>query len=566
MRFLFLLALFITLATIVNAQKPKLEWGKQMGGKYSDGGYGITLDESGNIYTTGYFEENGDFDPGPGIFNLKGYPMGDIFVSKFDASGNFLWAKALGGNFTDIGKSIAVDNSGNVYVTGFFSRTADFNPDSLQIFELTSKGGADIFVLKLDAFGKFVWAKSFGDSDVDEAKSIKIDRSGNIYFTGTFQGIVDFNPDSIGTFYLSSTDTFGIFISKLDANGNFKWAKNIGSKKMDYEFSIAFDSMDNIYTSGSFQGTVDLNPGSGTFNISSSGSNDVFISKFDSSGKFIWAKTFGGTLTDRAFSIVTNKIGEVFTIGTFKGTVDFDPGPGTSKLTSNGAEDIFIIKLSSSGNFVWVKQIGGNLEDGGTSILKDAIGNIYIAGFFNDKVDFDPDLGVSYLTSTTYSNRFISKLDEFGKFVWAENLGSIWFSTGQSIVVDASSNIFCTGIFSGKTDFDPNPTKNFDLTALGIEDIFFLKLSKGTDGIKVIDKNQISLYPNPNNGILNLEIYQSTNDGHFEIYNCLGVLIYKMRFLYTLNTIDLTNYSKGLYYIKIIFDDKIVAIEKIIKQ
>src|SRR6185369_16966117 len=175
-------------------------WAKRMGGTATlDDGYSITVDDSGNVYTTGRFQGTADFDPGAGTFNLTSSSGSDIFISKLDADGSFVWAKKLG---TGTGHSIAHDHSGNIYSTGEFSGTSDFDPGA-GIFNLTSAGLDDIFISKLDASGNFVWAKRVGGTQLDNSYSISVNDSGYVYITGFFFGTADFDPGA-GSFTLTS--------------------------------------------------------------------------------------------------------------------------------------------------------------------------------------------------------------------------------------------------------------------------------------------------------------------------------------------------------------------------
>src|SRR5689334_19755511 len=149
------------------------------------------------------------------------------------------------------------------------------------------------------------------------------------------------------------------------------WAKSIGEGGEDAVLSVASDSLGNIYVGGSFQGTVDFNPGAGIFNLTSSGDYDVFILKLDSGGSFRWAKAMGGAAFDRCFSLALDASGNIYSTGQFTGTADFNPGAGVFNLTGGG---IFISKLDSSGNFIWAKSVASG---GGYSIAVDAAANIY---------------------------------------------------------------------------------------------------------------------------------------------------------------------------------------------
>lgn len=368
-------------------------WAKSIGGSGIDRGASIATDASGFVYITGSFQGIVDFDPGSGISNLTSIGNSDMFIAKLDDYGNFLWAKAMGGTSGEAVYSIAIDASGNVYVTGFFQGTVDFDPGS-GTYNLTSNGARDIFVSKLNTSGNFLWAKAMGGIGFDRGVSITIDASGNVYITGYFQEIVDFDPGS-GTSNLTSNGGNDMFISKLDASGSFLWAKAMEATGESYGSSITTDPSGNVYTTGYFSETIDFDPGSGVNNFTSNGYYDIFIIKLDASGNSLWAKTMGGTDFDGVYSIVIDASGSVYVTGYFSGMVDFDPGSGISNFTSNGNEDIFISKFDASGNFLWVKAIGGSQLDEGRSIATDASGSVYIMGRFFGAVDFDPGSGTS---------------------------------------------------------------------------------------------------------------------------------------------------------------------------
>jgi hypothetical protein len=466
----FLISLLLALGT--NAQN--LEWAKSFGGTSNDFGYSITVDASGNVYTTGRFEGTVDFDPGAGTNNLTSQGFSDVFIQKLDPSGNFLWAKSFGGTSGDVGGGITVDASGNVYTTGYFQGTVDFDPGA-GTNNLTSQGSGDVFIQKLDPSGNFLWAKSFGGTLFDEGNSITVDASGNVYTTGRFEGTVDFDPGA-GTNNLSSQGSYDVFIQKLDPSGNFLWAKSFGDTSGDKGYSIALDASGNVYTTGAFEGTVDFDPGAGTNNLTSQGSGDVFIQKLDPSGNFLWAKSFGDTSGAGGNSITVDASGNIYTTGAFQGTVDFDPGAGTNNLTSQGSGDVFIQKLDPSGNFLWAKSFGDTLGDVGRSSTVDASGNVYTTGRFEGTVDFDPGAGTNNLTSQGFIDIFIQKLDPSGNFLWAKSFGDTINDVGLSITVDASGNVYTTGYFYGTVDFDPGAGTN-NLSSQGSYDAFIQKMS-----------------------------------------------------------------------------------------
>ena len=459
------------------------------GGVGGDFPEAATLDSTGNIYTTGRFQSTFDFDPGAGTTNLTSAGGEDVFISKLDPLGNLVWAKRFGGSSNDVGTSIAVDSSGNVYTTGYFYETVDFDPGA-GTTDLTSAGQADVFVSKLDPLGNLLWAKRFGGSGaaVDQGFSIAVDSTGNVYTSGRFEGTVDFDPGA-GTTDLASAGGHDVFVSKLDPSGNLLWAKSFGGRGAgmdDAGFSIAVDSTGNVYTTGYFSGTADFDPGAGTSDLTPAGGNDVFISKLDSSGNLVFAKRFGGSSDDIGRSIALDSTGNIYTTGYFQSTADFDPDLArTSNLIAAGGafdNDIFVSKLDSSGNLVFAKRFGATGHDFGFSIAVDSTGNVYTTGNFSGTADFDPSDGTSNLTSVGQADVFVSKLNPSGNLLLAKSFGgSANSDLGTSIEVDSNGYIYTTGYFAGRVDFDPGDGGITNLTAVGGFDIFVLRLDPSGD-------------------------------------------------------------------------------------
>ena len=359
-----------------------------------------------------------------------------------------------GSSSSDYGYSVAVDSSGNVYTTGKFYGTVDFDPGA-GTTNLTSNGGTDVFVSKLDSSGDLVWAKSFGSTTQNEiGHEVAVDSSGNVYTTGYFYNTVDFDPGA-GTTNLTSNGGRDAFVSKLDSSGNYVWAKSFGDSGNDSGAWVAVDSSGNVYTAGNFGVTVDFDPGAGTANLTSNGQQDGYVLKLDSSGNYVWAKNFGGTLWDGVSSVAVDSSGNVYTAGSFEDTVDFDPGAGTANLTSSTRPDVFVLKLDSSGNYVWAKSFGGWLVDSANAVAVDSSGNVYTTGVFRDTADFDPGAGTTNLTSNGGTDVFVSKLDSSGDLVWAKSFGGTNNEYGFSVAVDSSGNVHTTGYFNNTADFDP---------------------------------------------------------------------------------------------------------------
>jgi len=512
------------LSIAVHAQVVNLEWAKSVGDTANEVVQSMTLDAMGNVYLTGLYRGTVDFDPGAATSNLTSKGLRDIYIQKLDSNGNFVWTKSIGGTSYDDGNSISVDASGNVYITGAFKDTVDFNPGTAT-FNLISTGQPDAFILKLDGSGNFIWAKSIGETTTVSGRSITTDAVGNVYVTGHFQYTADFDPGS-ASFYMTSIGGSDVFILKLSANGNFIWAKSIGGFLTDFALSITTDAPGNVYITGYYQVSVDFNPGSATFNLTSKGGSDIFIEKLTANGNFAWARSMGGTSFDESYSIATDDSGNVFITGKFQDTADFDPGTATFNLISSGSRDIYIQKLDSNGNFKWAKSIGGTSFDAGIALTTDPSGNIYTTGEYRDTVDFDPGTAIFNLTSIGQSDIFVQKLDGSGNFIWAESVGGPLRDQGRSIAVDASGNVYLTGVFNGIADFDPG-TGAFNLTSNGSDDIFILKLNQSsTVGIeKNTVLNSVSIYPNPNEGIVNIDL-GNLKEVSVKVFSSRGQLIY----------------------------------------
>lgn len=302
------------------------------------------------------------------------------------------------------------------------------------------------------------WTTVMGGPSFDYVQSITTDASGNVYTTGQFLDTVDFDL-GVGIANLISNRSGAMFVQKLDANGALIWAKQMVGNNDVYANSIVTDRSENIYTIGQFYGTIDFDPGVGTTNLTSISSTDIFIQKLDSDGNLIWVNQIeeSGTGSDRGHSIIIDISGNICATGYFSGTADFDPGVGITNLTSNGQSDIFIQKLDTDGNLLWVKQIGGTSNDYGESITTDMIGNVYTTGKFYGTVDFDPGIGITSLTSNGGHDAFIQKLDTDGRLLWVKKIGGTSSRTDlvEAITTDGSGNVYTTGYFWDTKDFDP---------------------------------------------------------------------------------------------------------------
>ena len=358
---------------------------QQAGGPSNDEGLGIAVDGAGNVYVTGQFQGYATF----GSHSLSSSGGYDIFVAKLSPNGNWLWAvKAGGTSSNDRGYGIAVDGAGNAYVTGYFQDTATFGSHSL-----SSSGGYDIFVAKLSPEGIWVWAINPGGTGNSYGYSIALDGAGNVYATGEFRGTVTFGSSTL-TVNSSSTN---ILIVKLDASGNWLWAVKAGGTYSDSGYGIAVDGAGNAYVTGSFSSTATF--GSQTLSTSNV---DLFVAKLGPSGNWLWAVKSGGASLAEGYSIAVDGAGNAYVTGYFDETITFS----NNTLISSGCYDVFVAKITPSGNWLWGVKAGAPGDDYGAGIAVDVAGNAYVTGHFLGTATF----GSHTLTSMGFRDIFIAKL------------------------------------------------------------------------------------------------------------------------------------------------------------
>ncbi|MBA6152342.1 SBBP repeat-containing protein [Gelidibacter maritimus] len=530
LNFVFSFAVLMITSSALFSQSHELDWVVPLGAEGREEGKSIVTDVEGNVYTVGYFENTIDFDPGENTYNLTSAGFFDIFIQKLNPNGEFLWAKRIGGITADVANDITIDATGDLYITGTFTETVDFDPGE-DTYNLTTGATTphvtNIFVLKLDADGDFIWAKHMVGDGYSSAQSITTDTNGHILVTGGFSGTVDFDPGE-GTVNLTSSGNQDLFILKIDSNGNLIWVKQMsGASKA---FSIDTDANSNILTTGYFWETVDFDPNDGTVNLTSHGFNDIFVQKLDVDGNLLWVKQMGSEKTDQGIALTVDMDGNVYITGGFSGTVDFNPDAETLSLTSNGQSDIFIQKLDPNGNLLWVKQIGGTHYDIGNAIKTDANGDVYILGNFNNTIDFDPGEGIFNMTGSSH-DMFLLKLTSDGSFIWAKNsFGNFESgSSANSMVIDGDT-IYCTGSFTGMTDFNPLGDA-YELTSKGYWDIFILKFS--LPSLNLVENSLLDnfiIHPNPTKGKFSIEFKSLQTSMDVQLYNLAGQLLMEKRF------------------------------------
>ncbi len=384
-----------------------LLWANQILGAAGASGIArtVTTDASGNVYLGGDFTGTISF----GAFTLTSGAAKDGFAAKVGSDGTVLWANRWGAADTEFVNGITVDGAGNVYTAGSTS--------------------TKLQVEKFSASGVPIWAKVIGSSSGGDAvgKGIDTDSAGSVYVGGAFSGKVDFDPGS-GTKTVNAGANDNGFVLKLTAAGNYGWVSTFASQtSASYSKcnDLVVDAGNNIIVGGSYYGSVDFKPGNGTYTLPTwvlpPGASGVytgpgFITKLNSAGAFVWAQQVGGG-ADGGGSVnglALNTAGNVYATGVFARQADFDPGVGTNTLSSNGLTDVFVTKFNAAGAYQWAVSVGGTGSDWANGIAVDASGNVYVAGWYYNTVDFDPDANSIFtLTSTGGGDGFLLKLLQF---------------------------------------------------------------------------------------------------------------------------------------------------------
>lgn len=383
------------------------------GGRFDDFVDGIAIDPLGNVYVTGTFALSASF----GNTTITSTGNHDVFVAKLNTNGQWLWAQRAGGQFTDAGYGIAVDDIGEVYVTGQYFGTADL-PADFGTFNLIGLGIGDIFLAKLDTNGTWLWVEGAGGfldgtdnvEQYDAGYGIALDGLGGVYVTGKFFGVADFGPFLlVSGFILDSNEepvfSEDAFVAKLDTDGDWLWATSGGGVGIDQGRGIAVNATGEASITGHFQNFAEF-PGAGV--MFSQGTDDAFVAKLDVDGIWTWARRAGGAAAglqrDAGFEIAMDVVGDVYATGYFTGQADFGPIALNSGLASDG----WIAKLDSNGSWQWARRVGGTYDDYGFGIALDGVGVAHVTGVFNPTATFD----VESLVSAGLFDAFVARLNE----------------------------------------------------------------------------------------------------------------------------------------------------------
>lgn len=530
---------FLTICMIYsNANGQNIEWKKVLddGTVWSNC---IVLDDSGNVFTSGQYTGYVDFDADE-TTNYLNSNQTTSFITKHNNLGKLIWAKS----YDFYINAIAVDTNGAIYITGRFNHhRAGLSKSIFGDTSLTSYGGDDVCIFKLNSLGEYLWARSIGSTNDDESVSITIDGTNNVYVLShlnlyAIRDSVDIDPTPKRKMIMS----YGKFILvlKLDASGNLIWAKSKGTP-IDYykprHFTV--DKMGNVLIIGSH-------------NFSS------FILKLNSEGDSLWQKDFGlsfssGTEPINGVSIGTDEKGNVYCAGYLYGnnngaSVDFDPSNDTVYLKSNGYEDFYVTKFNPNGELLWAKSIGGKQREYiNTLKVSSASDLLFLTGSFEKTCDFDPNIGVNELVvNHEGSDIFVLVLDNNGNFKWVKKVGSLFSSKSYDMCVDKNDAIYLTG---NHTAIDRWSAYPYLVASSQLVNQFVMKLDNTiTSGLNDnYYQSDFFVYPNPTFESITVQYSKHISKNEYRIMDLTGKEILHGKLDSFSTVIDLNVLREGIY-------------------
>jgi hypothetical protein len=543
-------AIHTLLAVVVLVVESEAQLAYTFGSTGQEYGKAITTDSRDNIIAAVLFQNTVNVNPN-GTTNLQSNGMVDVTLVKYARSGNLLWGKRFGGaTTTDAPHGVATDAANNIYVAGYFgnpalsgSQSASFNPDGGGT--LTTRSGFDAFLAKYDSNGSYQWALGLGNTSGNTEErcwDIAVDASGNSYIGGAFRGSMDFNPLGAPNVKSIAGADAGLFLAKYNTSGINQWAIVIQANDTSVFFeaytALDLDRFGNIYLAGNFRGAnVNFNP-QGSTTLTSAGQTDMFLAKYRTDGTFVWVRRIGGTLTDIVSpgALRVDNNGNPYFTGRIAGTVNFNTSGGTNNVS--GAS-LFLASYDTLGAMRLAFGMQSNAGDGGHRVDFDAQNNVFVAGWMNGTVNFNPNGTYNLTAVAPTSDVFIAKYTNAGSFLWANNFGAT-NSTDQNIcaglVVDSEGNATITGqLYGTNADFDPSPTTQRLLSSVGLNDCFVAKYkadgtlwtnptSIGNDALAL--PNEFALhqnYPNPFNPATRISFsVRGSGFVSLKVYDLLG--------------------------------------------
>jgi hypothetical protein len=597
-------------------------WAKCIGNAYSEAANSIATDSNGDVYITGYFRANVDFNPGPAVNNLSSasFFINAIFLAKFSAIGDYVWAISMGSTTVNSnGRSVVVDDTDHIYVSGGYGGSnVDFDPGAGTTL-LTSVSSAEFFLAKYDTDASLIWAKTSAGAN-GGGFGLAVGSDNAIYATGVFNGTSYMNPgpdpdpgELIGN---GQTD---VFIGKWNSAGDFQWAKSFGDTQIDQAHGIALDPDDNVVVTGRFYGTVDFDPAAATNDVMAySGTDDIYLASYDSDGDFRWARGFGGMGNEAGHAVTVDPSGNVFMAGVFQFDVSFDPNNSAATITASVLdgfiakyeevagppppvapttldaslilsplsvsltwtdnsinEDGFIVERESfGGGFSQIASLPANSVGYTDNTVLEATGYTYRVYAYNTignslySNEEDVLTPTTPLAPTTLNADLITSPLAV-ELTWTDNsLIENGFKVEREIVgmgyteiadLPANSTTFTDNSVSVNTTYNYRVyAYNLDgnSTNSNVDQVVIINLSSEELEAFVWD-----VYPNPANEILTVQV--ENQDARVRIYDATGKLVIETIVFEDKTIVDISSFENGIYFVEI-FNNEIIQTKRVL--
>tara|TARA_R110002049_G_scaffold39374_10_gene121253 strand:+ start:182 stop:1903 length:1722 start_codon:yes stop_codon:yes gene_type:complete len=554
--------LCICLCITLISESQTVEWHQHFGGYSEDVMLSVATDNNDNTYTTGYFAETSTFD----TVTLSGLGFFNGFVTKTDSAGNVLWAKSLAQpNDSDIDpyhsvipKSISVDLNGNVIIVGYFDAGEfDANPGSGEY--ILSSTNYEMFIVKLDTNGNFIWATSFGatDDSFESITDVGTDSNGDIYVTGYFNSTISI-AHAAGTSSITSSGYSDIFVLKYASDGYYVWMYSAGGTDFDLGMSIDVTPTGDSYITGQYRETATFYTpmfGPGLITLSTTANyRGLFVLKLDASGNYQNAIKVGEAESECiGTSIAIDSNNYAYITGYYGGILTANEGTSEElTIDSDSNYEAFVAKVDFTNvNTSWIKEIDGGAESiFGYGIETDSNNNIYATGFFSATLTVG-DYTLTKQTTHVFDS-YLLKLNSSGEFSAAYQFGAINAIETQPITVDTNDNIIVAGSFRETADISPFSTEDLQITSSGFRDNYLFKIA-ASNLLSITDNNidnALKVYPNPVDDILYISSYQSINSKNYTIFDVNGKFILSGK-LSLNNQINISNLNGGFYFLSL---------------
>ncbi len=523
------------------------QWGRSSAGSVGgNAGYRVATDNEGNVYMTGYYVSSYIVF---GADTLEDAGNGDLFLVKYDASGNLIWTRWAGGTGVDMPEGITLDKKGNIYLTGgSHSPYIVFGNDT--VWKVTAGIGV-AWTVKYNANGNVIWAKGIrGTGGCDAGEGVAVDKTGNVYVTGNYwDSAVYFGNDTLLCVTPGAQD---VFVVKYDSAGNEVWGKTAGSVSVDLAGGIAFDSLGYIYITGQY-GTPYIPFGKDTLTDNYSGTSCTFVVKYDLSGTVIWAKSGTGVKGSAGVGIEVGDNHSIYVGGNYFGSsIVF----GKDSLTTNSGNlgEAYLIKFDTTGYMVWGAQSGNGANVLCAGIAVDGIGDEYITGHYSNAAIFGSD---TLTTTATGEPMYIAEFDLNGNplaaYTCTKSFGTP-SSDGYGVAANTTGDVYVAGDFGTKVIFGSDTLS----TSGSGHDVYVAKLSHTTDGIQPVKNwDKIVIYPNPSPGTFTIQLPSAGSKSSVEIYDVLGEKVYSELSVVTDKlSINLSNQPSGIYLYRVLNENR----------